>query len=207
MWFRLNQGYGSWNRNRVHFLIKQSTFHVTSTTDQYKSQIGLRFSIWIHSQIWPSTLFQGKGDRHIHSLRLDPVQKSLNIKDQRAPASAAWCTRSIDAWDGFRINLHGVLKIPERPESTQTLPGTSSIFQDRTGKLLPVSSCTYSFPVAGHPVGYCSDSLIYFHNSFMRVSYSHVSYLCVIWYKLCLLPDNWNCISLFSSIEQQPFWL
>lgn len=88
MWFRLNQGYGSWNRNRVHFLIKQSTFHVTSTTDQYKSQLGLRFSIWIHSQIWPSTLFQGKGERHIHSLRSDPVQKSLNIK--KGPESSCF---------------------------------------------------------------------------------------------------------------------
>jgi len=78
-------------------------------------------------------------------------------RDQRAPASAAWCARSISGRDGFRINLRGALKRPERPESTQTLQRTSRILQDTTGELLPVSSCSYRFPVAGYPTGCWSE--------------------------------------------------
>lgn len=91
-----------WNRNRVYFLIKQSTFHVLSMTDQYKSEMGLKSRIWVHRQICPSTLSKGKEEMHAELV----FRICWTLRGQRAAFSSL-----LGAWDGFGINLHGALRI------------------------------------------------------------------------------------------------
>lgn len=205
MWFRLIQGYGSWNRNRVHFLIKQSTFHVTSTTDQYKSQIGLKFSIWIHSQIWPSTLFQGKGERHIHSLCSDPVQKSLNI--QKGPGSSCFSSL-VYKIDWYMRWIQD--KPPWSPEKTW-----ENADSPRDDQYFPGQNWWTLICLITHlqiPCGWIPHRLLQWITNvipqFLRASklQQRLLSLCRLIQTL-FVTHNWNDTSLSSSTDQLPFSL
>lgn len=194
MWFRLNQAYGSWNKNRVHFLTKQTTFHVANTTDQYKSQIGPKFSVWIHSQIWPISR-QGQGC--VHGLHSDPVQKSLDGSERTREFLVQvlnWCRRWIqdtppwspeETWESWEYSD------PSRDLQDFPGPELANSYQSRqaTPQVLHrlLQGVTNMLPQFLHPskLSQCLLSLCHLIQA--------------------LFPCHWDCTLQSSSKEQEAF--